>query len=169
MRIDHTSPVVAPEPPAGVVIHRGTLDDTSRRAAYAAHMETFAGQHGFVPRPYDEWFASRESSSTFNWSLMTLLELDGETIAFRECTDQFIADENCGYVGLLGVPEKARGRGLAKFLLRDAFAVDAAAGRVGTILHVDTNNPTPALGLYHSVGMQATLVIDVWQRKLSTH
>jgi hypothetical protein len=38
-----------------------------------------------------------------------------------------------------------------------------AAGRTGTILHVDTNNPTPALDLYLSVGMTASLVIDIWQ------
>lgn len=39
-----------------------------------------------------------------------------------------------------------------------------AAGRAGTILHVDSNNTTPALSLYESVGMRATLVIDVWRR-----
>jgi hypothetical protein len=52
--------------------------------------------------------------------------------------------------------------------LSEPFALDAAAGRSGTILHVDTNNPTPALGLYLSVGMRATLVIDVWRRKVAT-
>jgi ribosomal protein S18 acetylase RimI-like enzyme len=168
MRIDHPEPVAAPEPPANVVIHRGTLDEVSRRAAYAVHSESFDGQFGFVQRPYDEWFKSRESQSTFDWSQLTVLELEGQPVAYRECNDQFLADENCGYIGRLGVLEKARGRGLAKYLLRDAFALDSAAGRSGTILHVDTNNPTPALGLYLSVGMRATLVIDVWRRTLST-
>jgi mycothiol synthase len=55
---------------------------------------------------------------------------------------------------------------LPSFCCGDAFALDAAAGRSGTILHVDTNNPTPALGLYLSVGMTATLAIDVWRRVL---
>jgi GNAT superfamily N-acetyltransferase len=93
--------------------------------------------------------------------MTTLLELDGRAVALRECTDQFVEDEDCGYIGRLGVLEEARGKGLATFLLRDQFALDAAAGRTGTILHVDTNNPTPALGLYLSVSMRAELVMDV--------
>ena len=47
-----------------------------------------------------------------------------------------------------------------------SLAFAAAAGRSGTILHVDTNNPTPALGLYLSVGMKPVLIIDVWRRTL---
>jgi len=88
-------------------------------------------------------------------------------VALRLSNDQFVEDEDCGYVGRLGVLEKARGKGLAKFLLRDQFALDAAAGRTGTILHVDTNNPTPALGVYLSVGMQPVLVMEVWRREVS--
>ena len=78
--------------------------------------------------------------------------------------DQFAADERCGYIARVAVVETARVRGLAKLLLRQAFARDARAGRVGTALHVDTNNPTPALGLYERVGMRTVLVIDVWRR-----
>jgi len=60
----------------------------------------------------------------------------------------------------------ARGRGLARLLLRQAFAEDARRGQMGTLLHVDTNNVTPALDLYLSVGMRAVLVVDVWRRAL---
>ena len=34
------------------------------------------------------------------------------------------------------------------------------------MLHVDTNNPTPALGLYESVGMRAVEIADQWERTL---
>jgi mycothiol synthase len=168
MRADHTEPLAPPEPPPGITIRRGTPDQAGRRAAHAVLNESFDGQFGFIPRPYDEWHAARESRSTFDWSQLTLLEVDGRAVAMRECSDEFVEDEQCGYVGWLCVLEEVRGKGLAKFLLRDAFAVDAAAGRTGTILHVDTNNPTPALGLYLSVGMRATLVIDLWRLRLST-
>ncbi|HEU4946095.1 MAG TPA: GNAT family N-acetyltransferase [Kribbella sp.] len=168
MQIDHEGPVAPPEHPAGVAVRRGALDDTTRRSAHALVNECFRGQFGFVARPYDEWHEARETRSTFDWSQLTLLEVGGRAVAVRECSDEFVPDENCGYIGWLGVLEQARGRGLAKFLLRDAFALDAAAGRSGTILHVDTNNPTPALDLYESVGMQPTLVIDVWRRVLPT-
>ena len=92
--------------------------------------------------------------------------MDGRPVAIRDCNDADVENENCGHVGMLGVVEQYRGRGLARFLLRDAFALDAAAGRAGTILLVDTNNPTPALGLYLSVGMRPTLVVNGWRRVL---
>jgi ribosomal protein S18 acetylase RimI-like enzyme len=166
MRIDHTGPVAAPDVPEGVVLRHGAPDEESRRVAHAVFTESFTGQYGFVPSSFDVWHAVHESQSTFDWSQVTLLELDGRAVGFLESNSQFVEDENCNYVPRLGVLEQARGRGLAKLLLRDAFAADAAAGRAGTILHVDTNNPTPALGLYLSVGMKSVLIIDVWRRTL---
>jgi ribosomal protein S18 acetylase RimI-like enzyme len=168
MRIDHPGPVEPPEVPTDVVLRRGAPDEATRRAAYELHMTTFEGQFGYVWRPYDEWHAAREAWSAFDWSQLTVAEVDGRPVAFVENTSEFIEDTNCNYIGRLGVLEEARGRGLAKFLLRDAFATDATAGRAGTILHVDTNNPTPALGLYLSVGMQPILAIDAWRRTLAT-
>ncbi|TDD53558.1 GNAT family N-acetyltransferase [Kribbella antibiotica] len=160
MRIDHHGPVPAPAVPAGVVVRRGTPDEESQRAAHHVVIAAFTGQYGFEVRSFEEWQASHEAQSTFDWAGMALLEIDGKAVAMRECTDAFIEDENCNYVGRLAVLDEARGKGLAKFLLRDQFALDAAAGRTGTLLHVDTNNPTPALGLYLSVGMTESLVID---------
>ncbi|MEV5964283.1 GNAT family N-acetyltransferase [Kribbella sp. NPDC051952] len=167
MRIDHQGPVEPPVVPAGITVRRGVPDEASRRAAQDVLNASFDGQFGFSPRSYEEWHAAHENQSTFDWSQITLLEQDGRAVAFRECTDQYIEDENCNYIGRLGVLAEARGKGLATFLLRDQFALDAAAGRAGTILHVDTNNPTPALGLYLSVGMTASLVIDVWQLEVA--
>ncbi|MEU4394319.1 GNAT family N-acetyltransferase [Kribbella sp. NPDC023855] len=166
MRIDHTGPVAAPDEPAGVLVRRGAFDEVTRSAAHAAITECFTGQFGWVETPRDEWVEGLEDVPIFDWSQLTLLEVDGRTVAVRVCSDSYVESENCGLIGMLGVVEEFRGRGLAKYLLRDAFAVDAAAGRVGTILHVDTNNPTPALGLYLSVGMKPTVIFDGWRRVL---
>ncbi|WP_344170043.1 GNAT family N-acetyltransferase [Kribbella lupini] len=166
MRIDHTGPTPAPEPPVGVKLQVGAPNDATRRAAHQVIAESFATQPGAVPRPYDEWVASRESRSAFDWSQLTVAELDGEAVGVRECSDHFLSSDNCNYIGRLGVLESARGRGLAKYLLRDQFARDAAAGRAGTTLHVDTNNPTPALGLYVSVGMHPIVVTHIWEKRL---
>ncbi|MFD7157073.1 GNAT family N-acetyltransferase [Kribbella sp. NPDC059898] len=167
MRIDHHGAVAAPEVPAGVVVRRGAPDEASRRAAHAVLNAAFDGQFGFTPRSFEEWQAAQENHSAFDWSQLTVLEVDGEAVAMLSANDQFVEDEDCGYVGRLAVLEKARGKGLAKFLLRDQFAVDAANGRAGTILHVDTNNPTPALGVYLSVGMRAVLVMEVWRLEVA--
>jgi ribosomal protein S18 acetylase RimI-like enzyme len=164
MRIDHDGPVPVPEPPPGVLVHDGAYDDAIRRAAHRVSMASFAEHFGHADTPYEQWLETHEARSVFDWSQLTVVEADGEPVAMCECNDAFVGDENCGYVMRIGVLEQARGRGLAKYLLRRAFAVDAAAGRAGTILHVDTNNTTPALGLYESVGMRPSLVLDVWRR-----
>jgi ribosomal protein S18 acetylase RimI-like enzyme len=164
MRIDHTGPVGTPEGPAGVVIRRGAFDDATRRAAHETINQAFRGQFGWVETPHEAWVERLDDVPIFEWTQLTLLEVDGRAVAVRQCNDKYVETENCGHIGMLGVVEEFRGRGLAKFLLRDAFALDAAAGRAGTILHVDTNNPTPALGLYLSVGMNATVVFDGWRR-----
>jgi ribosomal protein S18 acetylase RimI-like enzyme len=165
MRVDHTGPVETPAVPDGVVVRRGALDDATQWTAHEVIIDCFRDQYGFTPRPHDEWVDVRNTSSTMSWSQLTLLEIDGRVVAVRDCSDNFLG-ENCGHIGMLGVVEEYRGRGLAKFLLRDAFALDAAAGRDGTILLVDTNNPTPALDLYLSVGFTPTLVFEGWHRTL---
>lgn len=164
MRIDHDGPVPMPEPPPGVLIHEGAYDDAVRRAAHRVSMAAFAEHFGHADTSYEQWLESHEAKSVFDWSQLTVVEADGEPVAICECSDSFVGDENCGYVMRIGVLKQARGRGLAKYLLRRAFAVDSANGRAGTILHVDTNNTTPALGLYESVGMRPSLVLDVWRR-----
>lgn len=166
MRIDHTGPVAAAQVPAGVVVRRGAFDDATRWAAHEVIIECFRDQFGFVARPHDEWVGAREAQSTFDWSQFTVLEVDGRAVAIRDCSDAYVETDNCGHIGTLGVVEECRGRGLATFLLRDTFALDAAAGRAGTILDVDTNNPTPAVALYLSVGMRPTLVSEGWRRVL---
>src|SRR3954471_17485889 len=98
--------------------------------------------------------------------MVTIVELDGQPVGVTECNDNFVSTDNCGYVGRLAVVPSARGRGLAKFLLHDAFAVDAAAGRSGTILHVDSSNPTPAVALYTAVGMKPDLISDIWRKSV---
>ena len=164
MRITFDGPVPPPAVPSGVVVRRGALDESSRRAAHAVLNEAFSGQSGTLPRPFEEWAASRESRSTFDWSQVTIVELDGQAVGMTECNDNFVSTDNCGYIGRLGVVPSARGKGLAKFLLRDAFAVDSAAGRSGTMLHVDSKNPTPAVALYSAVGMRPDLISDIWRK-----
>jgi ribosomal protein S18 acetylase RimI-like enzyme len=165
MRIDHHGPVEPPAALPGLTLHPGE-DEEVRREAYRVHQEGFAEHFGFVPVSYEQWYERRQASSATDWSQLTLARLGGRPAAVLIGNNQFLSDENCGYVATLAVLPEHRGRGLGRFLLRHAFAADAARGRKGTILHVDSNNTTPALGLYESAGMRLVMAIDVWQRRL---
>ncbi|WP_344179813.1 GNAT family N-acetyltransferase [Kribbella lupini] len=160
MRIDHTGPIAVPKPPAGVTLTEGLYDEETRREAYAVLADGFADQQADAMPPYDEWTADR--------SRVALAALDGNPVAAIVTEDTYAETEHCGYVGRLAVLPEARGRGLGRFLLQHTFATDAAAGLAGTMLDVDSNNPTPALGLYESVGLRTLRVSDDWSLEILT-
>lgn len=166
MRIDHgaATPSTPPEPPPEVTVHRGPGDETFRRTAHEIKEASFRDHFGYVVEPYDRWRAQVEASPVRDWEQLWVADVDGVPAAMLHAHDGFLADEGCGYVSHVGVRPEHRGRGLATLLLRTVFASDAGRGRAGTILHVDTNNPTPALDLYLGLGMRPVLVIDAWRR-----
>ena len=164
MRIDHDGARPDALLPEGVDVRLGPGDEELRRTAHAVHQASFAAHYGFVPQEFEAWHEAFEASSTHDWGQLQVLLVDGEAAGVLVGNDQFVEDEGCGYVRIVGVLDRYRGRGLARLLLERAFARDAAAGRAGTLLHVDTANTTPALDLYLSVGMRAVLAIDVWHR-----
>jgi ribosomal protein S18 acetylase RimI-like enzyme len=165
MRIDHTGPVVHPTPTQGVVLRHG-IEDAVRRDALALRNEAFADHFGYVPKEYEEWAKEREASSAHDWGLVHVAYIGGKPVAVMVRTNNFVPDENCGYVLTLGTSPRWRKRGLASYLLRFAFAEDVALGRAGTILHVDTNPERPALGFYRRNGMRQVRTIDVWRRSV---
>ncbi|MEO6714880.1 MAG: GNAT family N-acetyltransferase [Mycobacteriales bacterium] len=165
MRSDHSSEVLPrPELPPGVAIEIAGADERLCRASVDVHNASFAEHFGHVERSYEYRVAKFEATTTTGWDLVRVALVDGVPAGLLVATTQFVEDENCGYVGTLGVGKEFRGRGLGRLLLLDAFARDTEDGRVGTILHVDANNVTPALGLYESVGMRQVMVIDNWRQ-----
>ncbi|MEV0202954.1 GNAT family N-acetyltransferase [Nonomuraea sp. NPDC050691] len=165
LRIDHEGPLEPPAAPPGLTLHSGETEDV-RRDAHMLHQAAFSQHFGFVKVDYDTWYARRAAHRATDWSQLTVARVDGRPAATVIGNDQFLPDEGCGYVALLAVLPEFRGRGLGRFLLKHAFAADAARGRKGTILHVDSNNTTPALDLYLSAGMRTVMVIDVWRARL---
>ncbi|GIH11025.1 hypothetical protein Rhe02_90920 [Rhizocola hellebori] len=166
MRIDHPRLIGFPEPPPGTQLRHGSEIDV-RKDANAVRNEAFADHFGFVPKTYEEWARDREASSAHDWNLVHVVYCEGEPAAVAVRTNNFVPDENCGYVLTLGTSPKYQGRGLGGYLLRYAFAADAEQGRVGTILHVDTNPHRPALALYQRNGMRDVLTIDIWRRTIA--
>lgn len=168
MRIDFQEAPREPEVPDDIVVRTGPGDETLRRDAHDVSKRAFVDHFGFVEKSFAEWHDGITSSATHDWAQLRVAYLDGVPAAMVRGTDQFAEDEGCGYVATVAVLPDARGRGLAKLLLRQAFADDFRRGRLGTILHVDANNVTPALDLYLGVGMRPVLAIDVWRTELPT-
>lgn len=167
LRIDHDGTRPPPARPPGVTVRSGGEGEEVLRLGHAVRNESFADHFGFVANPYEEWSASLETSSSNDWSQLRVAMVGDEPAGMLLGTNSFADDENCGYVRVLGVRKQFRGRGLARYLLRLAFAHDAGLGRVGTYLHVDSVG-APALGLYLSEGMRLALIMDVWRKTLPT-
>jgi GNAT superfamily N-acetyltransferase len=164
MRVDHGPVVPTPVAPDGIALTTGPGDEKFRRMAHAVLTDSFKEHFGWVARPFVDWQHRLDLESVFDWWQLAVAQLAGRPVAVLITNDRFVEDENCGYVADLGVLPDVRGRGIATFLLMTAFAADIRAGRTGTILHVDSNNRTPALAVYEGVGMRPVLVIDMWQR-----
>jgi mycothiol synthase len=148
--------------PDGVVVQREDDEtDVTLRRAHRLHMSTFAGHFGFEARPYEQWLAAHRARS--GTGPLWFAEVDGSDVAFLHETDQFLEDQDAGYVWRLGVESSARGRGVAKALLLSAFAGMRERGRTSALLHVDAANATGATRLYEAVGMRPVVVIDVWR------
>jgi ribosomal protein S18 acetylase RimI-like enzyme len=71
---------------------------------------------------------------------------------------------NGSYVSYLGVLEAARGRGVAKGLLRTIIADAAQRGRDRVGLEVDADSPTGAAGLYESMDWRTKYVTESWHK-----
>ena len=71
---------------------------------------------------------------------------------------------NGSYVAYIGVVEAARGRGVAKNLLRTIVADAAARGRDRVGLEVDADSSTGAHHLYESMGWTTSYVTESWHR-----
>ncbi|MGN9809987.1 GNAT family N-acetyltransferase [Micromonospora sp. BQ11] len=171
LRIDHRPPVPFPAPPGGLGVSlsmRDGTDEQVRRDGHAVYNEGFADHFGFVPAEYQAWQDQRVASSAHDWAQLHVAYLDGEPAAVLLRTNSFVPDDNCGYVHTLATRPTFRRQGLGAYLLRYAFAADAAAGRTGTVLHVDTDPERPALALYQAAGMRPIQIIDIWRRTGST-
>jgi mycothiol synthase len=134
--------------PAGVTI-RAFETGRDERALHELNETSFADHWGFRSIPYATFEAGMYGAEGWDPSLAHLAEVDGEVVGHVVALS-FAGD---GEVILLGVVPGWRGRGIAKALLRRAFAELAKRGHNEVRLGVDAQNPTGAVALYESVGM----------------
>ena len=155
----------APELPTGVVVKVAGTDEELRHAVHACVSEAFRDHWEATERTYEAFWDRAQASAGYDSSLIWLIEVDGEPAAAQVGTAQMVADST-GWINYVAVRRDFRGRGLAKLLLRLAFAEFARRGWVHAQLAVDTENPTGALRLYESVGMREKHAIDMWRKDL---
>lgn len=134
-------------------------DDHVLAQALTIRNEEFREHHGHVDITLDEFAARVRSASSYDrngwWFAYRNEEIVGICLA-----DNSKVDENAGHIRTLAVVRPARGQGVAKSLLRTAFAEYKSRGLSSVQLSVDTSNSTGATQLYESVGMKPILAID---------
>jgi ribosomal protein S18 acetylase RimI-like enzyme len=164
-RMERSLRPTAPDPgnpPGGVAVRAAQDDDRDRALLHRLFTESFAQHWGTVHRTEDEWWERLRSGVGLDSSQWWISEVNGEPAGFL-MGDASRAADGGGYLRYLGVLEQARGRGVAKHLLRLAFAEHARRGWEWVQLTVDTGNVTGAPALYASVGMEPVEVIDLYR------
>lgn len=159
MRIDFGAPLPEPTLPAGLST-RGMHDD-DWEVIHAVTTESFRDHYDAHPLPLDVFRKDmmRETTDFERWRLV----FDGDRCVGLSIGSNRFAPYQLGYVETLGVLREYRGRGIATYLLYDAFARDRKAGFTATSLHCDATNPTGATRLYEAVGMRRDQEYVAWR------
>lgn len=147
--------------PVGVTIAGVDVEDEAQmREFHAVYVESFASHFGFEPNTHDAWRAHLKAAKGTPYDQWLVARADGVVVGVMQAGD--MAAEGGGWVRNLGVLTAYRGRGVARALLDQAFAVFHARGFTWAGLGVDTQNETGAYRLYESVGMHVQYQADAW-------
>jgi mycothiol synthase len=162
MRIDFDGEPDQPSWPEGVAVSTFRREDA--RAFKATLDEAFAEEWGHVVVPFDEWVAARVEDPMQDHSLWFIAR-DGDDIAgvLRGEAPR----HGGGFVGMLGVRNAWRKRGIGLGLLQHAFCEFHRRGYPHASLGVDSENPTGATRLYERAGMRVVKEDVVHEKKLT--
>jgi ribosomal protein S18 acetylase RimI-like enzyme len=131
-----------------------TADPDHQRDWHRIHQNSFQNHFGFHARPFDSWITKALTENTRDPNGVFRASVDGRTVGFCECTDEFV-EERRGYISALGVAQDDVGHGYGEALLRHGIAYCASRGFDSVELGVDTANESGALRLYEKVGFRA--------------
>lgn len=165
MGIDFDGPVPMPEPPPGA---RFEVAESAEQLSslHEVVSQSFADHWGESRLARDEWLEMERALPGAAPELWWLIYLDDQPVAAL-MQGRMMEPAGYGYIDTVGVAAAARGRGIAKWMLRAAFADCHARGLRGCYLEVDATSPTGADSLYRSVGMAPKVTKDIFIRPLS--
>jgi mycothiol synthase len=163
MAIDLDQPPPAAEWPDGLRLD--TFKSEDARAFHDAVVESFENEWNFVPMAFEDWREMRLLKDPDFDPTLWFIVRDGDEIAavMRNEPDR----SGAGFVGLLGVREPWRKRGLGIALLRHAFGEFYRRGKRRVMLGVDAENPTGATRLYERAGMHVAFEAVVYGKELT--
>lgn len=137
------------------------------RAVHDVLEEAFTDHFNSKAETFDEFLFRLGEEPGHRWDHWWLAELvDGaEPVPVGALVGSALDGDPAGsYVEYIGVIGKARGRGVAKGLLRTVIADAAARGRNRVGLEVDADSPTGADRLYTSMGWSTRYVTQSWHK-----
>jgi mycothiol synthase len=167
MRIDLGPSLEGPALSVGLE-SRCFASGTDDAELFAAVREAFADHWGNTEVDETQWWGENrdEPNAGFDPALWVVVR-DGGTIAgFSICREREDAGETIGWISLLGVRPRWRGRGLGESLLVKSLNAFHSRGRRRAALNVDVDNTTAALRLYTKIGMAPTPAFTVWSKTL---
>ncbi len=149
MQHDLAEPLPDADPVAGLRTYVAADSDGVREA----HNAAFAQHWKSAPVTAEEWRARLTGGRAFRPEASFVLPgeggIDGYVLCYRYREEEL-------YVGILGVRDAARGRGVGKALLVAALHAARELGCTEVALGVDTDNVTGAGRLYRSLGFTVT-------------
>jgi mycothiol synthase len=148
MGIDLDEQPPEPEWPEGIRLERARPGQ--ERAVFDASEEAFQDHWDHQPHDYGEWRRWMVETEFYDPSLW-LLARGGDDIAGISL---LFVDPDEGWVGVLGVRQPWRKRGLGRALLLASFREIRDRGKPRAVLGVDAANPTGAIRLYEGAGMR---------------
>jgi ribosomal protein S18 acetylase RimI-like enzyme len=192
---DEGAPDALPGPKPGVVVRRirlgadGLPDLHDVRAVHDVLERSFADHFNSYQETFEEFVTRQREDPGHRWDHWWLAEIeddgtepDGTPGAGPRPAGAVIATTVPGglspegdpqpagsYVEYIGVLASARGRGVAKALLRAVIADAARRGRGRVGLVVDADSPTRADALYGSLGWHTAYRTESWHRDVHTH
>jgi GNAT superfamily N-acetyltransferase len=130
------------------------------RAVHDVLEAAFTDHFNSKPETFDEFLFRLREDPGHRWDHWWLAEVDGRPAGALVGTESGSGT----YVAYIGVVGLARGRGVAKGLLRTVIADAAVRGREKVALEVDADSPTGADRLYRGLGWETSYVTESWHR-----
>jgi mycothiol synthase len=150
----------------------GQPDEDDLRTVHDVLEGAFADHFNSHEETFDEFVSRLRDDPGHRWDHWWVAELDGTAVG--ALVGSVVGRAGAGpagsragrYVEYLGVLQSARGRRVAKSLLRTVIADAAASGHDRVDLEVDADSPTGAHGMYVSMGWATKYVTESWHRTL---